>query len=141
MIADLDLLELELRQLDGVANVAFDDARDEAVVIQLLVTDPQRADDIRRRADRLAERRLEAATAVELRIAGAPSRPLGFEAELLSLSGVLGCTAERGSRGEVRKITVSINEWEAVEPARQRVRASIGAKLTEDRLLFEVVDQ
>lgn len=138
MIADLDLLDLELRQIPGVAAVAFENDSD-AMLVQVLVSDPFEVERIRGQAERLASRRLEVPSIVELQIAGAPQVALRFEEEVASLPGVTSCTAERGPRGEVRRIALSVNSAEALEAARTRLAAAIGADVPEDRLNLEIV--
>lgn len=138
MIADLDLLDLEVRQIPGVAAVAFENAGD-AMLVQMLVSDPFEVERIRGQAERVAARRLEVPAIVELQVAGAPQVALSFEEEVASLPGVRSCTAERGPRGEVRRIALSVTCAEAVDAARSRLAAAIGAELPGERLDLEIV--
>ncbi len=133
----VDELEILVRQLPGVSCVTFTE-RGGVVTLQVLLVDPSRADEAVERAELLAKRYLSAPVDVVGRVAGVTAYGLALEERVRRIPGVRHCNVERGNRGEVLRIRVSIDVAGSAGTVRDQLDAMLGTPLAPTRLLVDV---
>lgn len=133
----VDELEILVRQLPGVSCVTFTQDGD-VVKVQLLVVDPLQLGQAEERAEILARRYLSSTVHVVARLAGAAGHALAAEERLGRVPGVRGCSFERGSRGEVLRVHVSIDDPARAAAVRRAIEDMLGTPLTPARLVIDI---
>lgn len=120
MRGDLHDLELAVRELPGVSFVGLRREEDAVRAVQVVTSDATVRDALREQVRGLLVRHLgESDVQVEVRVSGAPVGPLAVEEALSGDDRVRNVLAERGPRGELRRLIVTTDgDTEAAELVR-----------------------
>ncbi len=132
MRGDLHDLELAVRELPGVSFVAFRREEDAVRAVEVVAGDPTAQAALREEVRGLLDRHLgEGDVQVHVRVAGAPIGPLAVEEALADHDRVRDVVAERGPRGELKRLVVTTDDD---TPATDLVRRTGRTSLPDRRL-------